>query len=427
MMQSISSSIHVAFIETDNELTCNNPKEKSQVIKRHQRGHNNSHDGNTTKSIHEMAVCVATQAIRTFIETLPESLKNDIANRDIMAPFKKCEVKLGRLLGSGEFSDVFEIKSFSPDASMDTCSSKAETETRQLMKACEQYRDSKKARYAMKQLRSELSTCDPHTYSKYASDIVIEAELLSYLQHPNIIKVRGVTMQGPAGLIDGPKGYFLIIDKLDETLDSRIKSWKKRSLKKKSSFELLQGSMTSVMNKKKTVEDIYEYEPSLLPQQLDIALQIAAAMRYLHEKRIIFRDLKPENLGFDVRGDIKLFDFGLAKVMPSRIDPYVDAYKMSIAGTPRYMSAEVLSGEAGYNLKADVYTYGIVLWELLSLEKPFVLIRNKHALIRHVGKCDEIAPFMNYYPYSLYVRSNHFFFQSAKEAVRILRMNGRHP
>jgi serine/threonine protein kinase len=87
----------------------------------------------------------------------------------------------------------------------------------------------------------------------------------------------------------------------------------------------------------------------------------------------------------DVRGDLKLFDFGLAKLMPTDINPYEDLHKMSMAGTPRYMSPEALAGKA-YNLKADVYTFSIVLWEILSLHRPFVGIRNSPALIRHVGK-----------------------------------------
>jgi serine/threonine protein kinase len=87
----------------------------------------------------------------------------------------------------------------------------------------------------------------------------------------------------------------------------------------------------------------------------------------------------------DVRGDLKLFDFGLAKLMPTEIDPYEDLHKMSMAGTPRYMSPEALGGKA-YNLKADVYTFSVVLWQILSLHRPFVGIRNNPALIRHVGK-----------------------------------------
>ncbi|KAL7503691.1 hypothetical protein ACHAXN_001445 [Cyclotella atomus] len=80
---------------------------------------------------------------------------------------------------------------------------------------------------------------------------------------------------------------------------------------------------------------------------------------YLHENNIIYRDTKPQNVGFDVRGDLKLFDFGLAKLLPSN-DNYQDTYKLSMAGTPRFMAPEVLCEKSkGYNLKADVYSFMI--------------------------------------------------------------------
>jgi serine/threonine protein kinase len=65
-----------------------------------------------------------------------------------------------------------------------------------------------------------------------------------------------------------------------------------------------------------------------------VLLQLAAALMYLHENNIIYRYTKPQNVGFDVRGDLKLFDFGLAKLLPSN-DNYQDTYKLSMAGTPR--------------------------------------------------------------------------------------------
>ena len=120
-------------------------------------------------------------------------------------------------------------------------------------------------------------------------------------------------------------------------------------------------------------------------EQWDVCLRIAAALDYLHEKNIIFRDLKPENVGFDVRGDLKLFDFGLATIISPEGDPYEDTYEMSGAGSPRYMSPEVLKEEPDrYNLKADVYTFSLVVWQILSLEKPYAFVQSRQELIDHV-------------------------------------------
>jgi serine/threonine protein kinase len=89
-------------------------------------------------------------------------------------------------------------------------------------------------------------------------------------------------------------------------------------------------------------------------------------MQYLHKKRVIYRDLKPANVGFDANGTIKLFDFGLAlEIVESgrRMTP--------TSGSLRYMSPEnVRSGD--YDFSADVYSFGVLLWEVLTLETPFM-------------------------------------------------------
>ncbi len=91
-----------------------------------------------------------------------------------------------------------------------------------------------------------------------------------------------------------------------------------------------------------------------------------------------------------MRGDVKIFDFGLACLMPSGGDPNREKYEMSGAGSPRYMAPEVLVDEPLYNLKADVYTFGIVLWQILSLMLPFNDITSRAALIDSVGEFADI-------------------------------------
>jgi len=120
-----------------------------------------------------------------------------------------------------------------------------------------------------------------------------------------------------------------------------------------------------------------------MDERLHIALQIAAAMKYLHSHSIMFRDLKPANIGFDVRGDVKLFDFGLARVMSESGDSNIDVYDMSGAGSPRYMAPECLSGSA-YNMKADVYSFAVVLWEILSGRTPYAFVKGVHHLTSQV-------------------------------------------
>jgi serine/threonine protein kinase len=88
--------------------------------------------------------------------------------------------------------------------------------------------------------------------------------------------------------------------------------------------------------------------------------------------RIIFRDLKPENLAFDLRGDMRLFDFGLAKELKQKDRGEApDGFNATgLTGSRRYMAPEVILCK-NYGLSADVYSYAILVWEVFSDKIPF--------------------------------------------------------
>ena len=104
-----------------------------------------------------------------------------------------------------------------------------------------------------------------------------EINILRKLDHPNIIRLHGVAAEGPQGFATGAEGaYFLVLDRLADTLDGRIEVWKELERRKKANlspeFEL--------------------HLKALFVKQLQVGLDLASALMHLHKLRIIFRDLK---------------------------------------------------------------------------------------------------------------------------------------
>lgn len=111
-------------------------------------------------------------------------------------------------------------------------------------------------------------------------------------------------------------------------------------------------------------EAIQDGETGDLQGKLIIALQIAAALSYIHAREIVHRDVKPDNIHIDATGKVKLMDFGIAKAQGSSL-----TRAGFTLGTPYYMAPEQVMGQQITPL-VDIYAFGILLFELFSGAKP---------------------------------------------------------
>lgn len=112
--------------------------------------------------------------------------------------------------------------------------------------------------------------------------------------------------------------------------------------------------------------EILEEDGKFSEEQIrKIAIQIAHALHYLHTNKIIHRDMKPQNILVGADGVVKLCDFGFARSMSSS-----SILLTSIKGTPLYMAPELVQ-EQPYNHSVDLWSFGIIIYELFAGQPPF--------------------------------------------------------
>jgi len=147
-----------------------------------------------------------------------------------------------------------------------------------------------------------------------------EAQAIAKLNHPNIVQVHD------AGQLDGTP--FIVM-------------------------EFVEG------------ESLRDRPPQDFPRIIEVARQICAALEHAHQNGIIHRDLKPENVILGSDGSAKLMDFGLARSVASRLTT-----EGEITGTVFYLAPELALGQ-DFDGRADLYSLGVMLYELTTGELPF--------------------------------------------------------
>ena len=156
-----------------------------------------------------------------------------------------------------------------------------------------------------------------------------EARITAALNHPNIVTIYDFD--------ENINGYYIAMEYVEG-----------QSLK-----DLIKSSITK--------KEYLRFE-----QICDIVIQISKGLLAAHKKPIIHRDLKPGNILVSVEGTAKISDFGLAKL----VDATSGSLSGGLMGTPEYMSPEQIRLDK-LDQRSDIFSLGIVLYELITLKRPF--------------------------------------------------------
>src|SRR6185369_10283242 len=121
-----------------------------------------------------------------------------------------------------------------------------------------------------------------------------------------------------------------------------------------------------------------------LPEALDVFIQVCQGLSAAHEKNIIHRDMKPENIFLAHKGNrqlVKILDFGIAKVSGAETNSLTRTG--TIFGTPHYMSPEQALGKS-LDYRADIYSVGVIMYEVFTGRVPFEAESFMGILTKHI-------------------------------------------
>lgn len=274
---------------------------------------------------------------------------------------------LGDILGSGSFGSVYQIKPIHPGLKahqiardLDGASHTNHTSTSPLSSASEgSLLVPSDRRFALKTINQQ-SLSNPTATADAIQGLQGEVDLLSELPpHQNIISLVGLSTDKFE--VEEPVKGFLVLERLTETLDLRLLRWRNRMNIDKKKNSLLKNIF------RRRQSDEFEQRIRAAP----VALGIAQGMAFLHRQGVLYRDLKSANIGFDYSGSVRIFDFGLARRLDENVNKNGKRRLTFCVGNLRTMSPEMYMGTVPYSYPSDVYSFGMLLWQILTLKKPF--------------------------------------------------------
>lgn len=184
---------------------------------------------------------------------------------------------------------------------------------------------------------------------KFALRFTREARTLARLNHPNIVSVYEF------GQVDDTY-YFLM--------------------------EYVEGS---------TLRAVVAAGSLAPPEALAIVPHLCDALQYAHDQGVIHRDIKPENILMSVDGSVKIADFGLSRLLGSENQEDILTATNQVMGTPRYMAPEQFEGSHGVDHRADIYSLGVVIYEMLTGELPIGRFAAPSTKVRIDVRLDEVV------------------------------------
>ena len=127
---------------------------------------------------------------------------------------------------------------------------------------------------------------------------------------------------------------------------------------------------------------------------LDYFMQMWLAIKHIHDRKIIHRDLKAQNIFLEKNGTIKLGDFGIAKVLDQTA-----AQAATQVGTPYYISPEIIKGKQ-YSFETDIWSLGVLLYEMCALDVP-IKAKNLHELYMKISNWKRVPAIPSMYSHEL--------------------------
>jgi serine/threonine protein kinase len=126
------------------------------------------------------------------------------------------------------------------------------------------------------------------------------------------------------------------------------------------------------MKPAKISKNIKKENPNLKNEEIkSLFLQMLDAVGYVHAQNLVHRDIKPSNFMIDKNGNVKLMDFGISKSTDKTSVEYTQTGTGVQMGTPMYMSPEQITETKSVTAQSDIYSLGVVLWQMVMGERPY--------------------------------------------------------